>query len=266
MSAPAGWYPDPTSRHQNRWFDGNDWTDQVADGQVVGTDPVQAGAAASAAQPAPAATPDPSATAVIPVASGPPPGAPGGSPPGGTPSLGEYSSPGSGSASSGKGKTVLLVGVVVALIAVAVGLVLTLGGGDDSGEAADSSSASDGPDEDTTTTTDDPSASDLFDDMADTGSDGGGDIFGTDDEPADDPADSTVPPDDSSGNAYPQEVIDNFTTSCENAGSPASFCGCVIDALQQDVPYDRFVEIDQELADDPSNIPAELTDAAAGCQ
>ena len=61
-------------------------------------------------------------------------------------------------------------------------------------------------------------------------------------------------------------VIDNFTGSCESAGSSATFCGCVIDALQQDVPYDRFVEIDQQLAEDPSNIPSELTDAAEGCQ
>ena len=40
----------------------------------------------------------------------------------------------------------------------------------------------------------------------------------------------------------------------------------MIDTLQQNVPYDRFVEIDQELAEDPSNIPSELTVAAEGCQ
>jgi hypothetical protein len=26
--APAGWYPDPTGEEGERWFDGNDWTDQ----------------------------------------------------------------------------------------------------------------------------------------------------------------------------------------------------------------------------------------------
>jgi len=55
MSTPAGWYPDPTNRHQNRWFDGNDWTDHVADGQAVSTDPVQGGPAAASTQPTPAA-------------------------------------------------------------------------------------------------------------------------------------------------------------------------------------------------------------------
>ena len=64
MSTPAGWYPDPTNRHQNRWFDGNDWTDHVADGQAVSTDPVQGGPAAASTQPTPAATPDPAATSV----------------------------------------------------------------------------------------------------------------------------------------------------------------------------------------------------------
>lgn len=260
MTTPAGWYPDPTNRHQNRWFDGNDWTDQVADGQAVSTDPVQGGPAAAAT---PAPTPDPAATAAVPVASGPPPGAPGGTSP-----LGGYTGPTAGSSSGGNGKTFLIVGVVAAvLIAVVVALGLTLGGGDDggSGEAADFSSPADEPAADTTTTTNDPSASDIFDDMADTDN-SGGDIFGTEDSPADSPADSTVPPADSGGDAYPQDVIDNFNSSCTGAGSPASFCNCVIDALQTNVPYDRFVEIDQQLAEDPNNIPSELTDAATGCQ
>ena len=90
MSTPAGWYPDPTNRHQNRWFDGSDWTDQVADGQAVGVDPVHGGAAPSAAttQAVPAAQPAP-----LPGASGTMPGAtpaPGAAePPPGAP-LGDY--------------------------------------------------------------------------------------------------------------------------------------------------------------------------------
>ena len=86
MSTPAGWYPDPTGRHQNRWFDGEDWTDSVADGQTVASDPVRGGAEPAAAEPAGF---DPSATQVVPpqsqqpvaptqpTAGTPPPGAPG---------------------------------------------------------------------------------------------------------------------------------------------------------------------------------------------
>ena len=42
-AAPAGgWHPDPTGRHQQRWWDGSAWTDQVADNGAVSTDPVGA--------------------------------------------------------------------------------------------------------------------------------------------------------------------------------------------------------------------------------
>jgi hypothetical protein len=37
-SVPAGWYPDPSGRHQLRWFE-KDWTSWAADGEVVVDDP-----------------------------------------------------------------------------------------------------------------------------------------------------------------------------------------------------------------------------------
>ena len=46
MSNPAAnWYPDPTGRHEHRYWDGNAWTDHVSDRGVTGTDPVNAPAA-----------------------------------------------------------------------------------------------------------------------------------------------------------------------------------------------------------------------------
>ena len=36
----AGWYADPTERHQARYWDGHQWTDRVGDQGVPGTDPV----------------------------------------------------------------------------------------------------------------------------------------------------------------------------------------------------------------------------------
>ncbi len=280
MSTPAGWYPDPTSRHQNRWFDGNDWTDQVADGQTVGVDPVHGGGAKAAgagatqvvpATPAPP-TPPPGAPGSTSGPGGPtpPPGAPGatpyatpgagGTPPPGAP-LGAYAGP-SGSGAGGGKRTGLIIAAVVVVLLVVAGLVVALGGGDDgdsasSGDASDEIDQSDAPED---TVEEDPSVSDLFDDMADEGDQGDGDVFGTDDEPADEPADTT--PD----GGYPQEVIDNFNESCTGAGSPASFCGCVIDELEANVPYDRFIEIDQQLAENPDDVPSELLDAAAACQ
>ena len=36
-----GWYPDPTHAHELRYFDGNNWSDDVADGGQMSTDPIQ---------------------------------------------------------------------------------------------------------------------------------------------------------------------------------------------------------------------------------
>jgi hypothetical protein len=36
---PEGWYPDPSGRHQTRWWDGRQWTSHVADNGVQSTDP-----------------------------------------------------------------------------------------------------------------------------------------------------------------------------------------------------------------------------------
>lgn len=37
---PANWHPDPTGRHELRYWDGAAWTDHVSDQGVTGTDPV----------------------------------------------------------------------------------------------------------------------------------------------------------------------------------------------------------------------------------
>ena len=41
VTPPAAWHPDPTGRHQHRYWDGTRWTDWVADGGVTGRDPRQ---------------------------------------------------------------------------------------------------------------------------------------------------------------------------------------------------------------------------------
>lgn len=43
---PAGWYPDPTRRHQHRYWDGRAWTEHVADNGATPTDPMPATARA----------------------------------------------------------------------------------------------------------------------------------------------------------------------------------------------------------------------------
>ena len=40
-TAPFGWYADPLSRHEKRYFDGRGWLDLVADGGVRSSDPIE---------------------------------------------------------------------------------------------------------------------------------------------------------------------------------------------------------------------------------
>lgn len=48
-SAAAAWHPDPSGRHQFRWWDGVRWSDQVADGGVVSVEALPPPATTSAA-------------------------------------------------------------------------------------------------------------------------------------------------------------------------------------------------------------------------
>ncbi len=47
----AGWLPDPTGRHEYRWWDGSGWSDVVADGGVERSDPLASAHRAHQAQP-----------------------------------------------------------------------------------------------------------------------------------------------------------------------------------------------------------------------
>lgn len=40
-TAPAGWYADPTSRHERRYFNGVTWTEHVVDGEAQSRDPLR---------------------------------------------------------------------------------------------------------------------------------------------------------------------------------------------------------------------------------
>ncbi len=43
MTNPAAWHPDPTGRHEHRYWDGEQWTDHVADAGEASTDPLDGG-------------------------------------------------------------------------------------------------------------------------------------------------------------------------------------------------------------------------------
>jgi Protein of unknown function (DUF2510) len=194
MNAPApGWNPDPTGRHEYRYWDGGRWTDDVSDNGVSGTDaiggPVPPGGDATATmdptsqfgQPPGPHAPGPDA----PTATGP--YAPGAAPSG--PYGPQYGSGGP----SGQGfppatppksgpKTGLIVGIAAAAVAlIAVVVVIAMQGGDDKTDTKDVASKS----EQTTTTADSgvtlpPTTAGS--DTTVTGNDGDGKISGVDED------------------------------------------------------------------------------------
>jgi hypothetical protein len=64
---------------------------------------------------------------------------------------------------------------------------------------------------------------------------------------------------------YTAEVEEAFMGECTGAGAEQSACECAYDEVVATVPYDRFVEIEQELADDPNAEPEELTNIISAC-
>jgi Protein of unknown function (DUF2510)/Fibronectin type III domain len=82
--APAGWYADPASRHENRYWDGTGWTAAVADRGVTATDPLDApplpadaaSPATAPAAPAPATSAAPTPAAATPTTDAPAAAAP----------------------------------------------------------------------------------------------------------------------------------------------------------------------------------------------
>ena len=43
MTSPAAWHPDPTGRHEHRYWDGERWTEHVADAGQASVDPLDSG-------------------------------------------------------------------------------------------------------------------------------------------------------------------------------------------------------------------------------
>lgn len=234
MNSPApGWHPDPTSRHQYRYWDGTRWTDDVADGGVASTDAL--------GEPPPSASdPNPTAVQTYPAAGDPTqqldptqqvdptqqyPGA--GQQP--TPRYGDaYGSAQAPPAGAKKGPPAgLIAALAVVAVALIGGLVYFLVRDDDDGSSNDATEVSDG--DSTTTEPEDPGNSDNSDGGG--GSDGGS-------------SDTTLPEDIDSENV--DQLVDIMADNMEQASDGVlnhEEATCISEGLLDELGLERLVDI-----------------------
>jgi hypothetical protein len=75
---------------------------------------------------------------------------------------------------------------------------------------------------------------------------------------------ATTPIEDASG--YNAEIERNFMDSCTEDAEPGeAVCQCAYDQIEATVPFERFVEIDEELNANPDARPPELVDILTEC-
>jgi hypothetical protein len=78
------------------------------------------------------------------------------------------------------------------------------------------------------------------------------------------------------GEGYPDDAVSNFMASCEPSAVESSqgaltaeearnVCRCVIDELQQTLPFEDFREYDARADERPADPPAEVTAALENC-
>lgn len=69
--------------------------------------------------------------------------------------------------------------------------------------------------------------------------------------------------DDSPEGYGPDERAD-FVAACAPGASERA-CGCFYDRLAEEVPHERFEQVDEQIRDDLSAIPDDIADLAVDC-
>jgi len=168
MSAAPGWLPDPTGRHEHRFWDGTRWTDDVADRGVASVDPLNAPPRpttpqpqqpASAPAPHPRPQPQPLPQQPVPQPQAQPPGQP-------QPAPQHFATPPGGGGSSSGRSTALLVALGVVVLALVAGIVVVLTSQDDDEPGTDTTTSTEAPTTTTTTTVPDDTSDQVVEEFA----------------------------------------------------------------------------------------------------
>src|SRR6476646_3119969 len=127
-SGPAGWQPDPTGRHQYRYWSGSAWTDNVSDSGATSVDPYSPSGPPSAVPPTQSmpTSPPTAGMPLTPVAT-PGPAGPTFTPPGGPPVGGPPPAAAAGGTGGGSSKAPFIIGAVVVVALLVAGFLLFKG-------------------------------------------------------------------------------------------------------------------------------------------
>jgi hypothetical protein len=265
-SAP-GWQPDPSGRHEYRYWDGSTWTDDVSDAGLTSVDPAPdlaapGGPASSGSAPAgePTSVMDPTQGFAPTAAYGTPtPDGPGGYPPadagagpGGYGPTTGYPAYGSGPVPPAKPprsgpSTGLLVGLGALALALIVAIVVVLTGDDGDG---DETSTSDPTGSVTTESDTDTADTTVVDDTTDTSID-----LGAGDVDFDDPEVRAA-------------IVDVVADQLESSGFTREQAECFTDAMLDGLGPDRLAEIGESGGDMSSLTPEDMSsilDAVTDC-
>jgi hypothetical protein len=64
---------------------------------------------------------------------------------------------------------------------------------------------------------------------------------------------------------YSPELRDQFVEACTVPGDSEAVCGCFYDALEANVPFERFQQVDEEIREGPGELPDDIVDLAVAC-
>ena len=70
----------------------------------------------------------------------------------------------------------------------------------------------------------------------------------------------------SKSEGYSEDTKQTFLVSCtHNQVEPLDLCSCIYDEIAQQIPFDRYVELDKQMQNDDKFVPDELQHIAADC-
>jgi hypothetical protein len=64
---------------------------------------------------------------------------------------------------------------------------------------------------------------------------------------------------------YGADLREQFVADCTAQGETEPVCGCFYDALEAQVPFERFQELDEQIRDGAGDLPGDIVDLAVAC-